>query len=75
MVSKFSEQIHFYYHYPFQQKKVDLDLRRRNIILFGIPTYNNIADEAIAIAENKYLYGHFPEVNIIEIEEKKHYKL
>lgn len=71
IIKKISRQVHFYYHYLIQQKKIILSKAQKNIILLGLPTYNNIGDEAIAYAEHKFLHDKFPNANIIEITEEE----
>lgn len=41
--------------------------KNKNMILLGTPTYNNLGDHLIALAEKQFLLMHFSEYDIIEI--------
>ena len=43
------------YQYFFQRKQVTLSKTKRNLILFGIPNHPNLGDQAIVIAEQKFI--------------------
>ncbi|MEK1459682.1 hypothetical protein HC017_09090 [Limosilactobacillus fermentum] len=43
------------YQYVFQRKQVTLSKTKRNFILFGIPNHPNLGDQAIVIAEQKFI--------------------
>lgn len=42
---------------------------RKRFFMFGIPTYNNIGDQAIAYSEKKFIEHYFPDIDYIEILE------
>ena len=42
----------------------------RKVILMGVPHHNNLGDNAIAIAEKKYIKDNFPEFQYYEIAEE-----
>lgn len=41
----------------------------QRLYMFGIPTYNNLGDQAIAYAEKRFFEKNFPEITYIEITE------
>ncbi|MFW6756873.1 hypothetical protein [Lactiplantibacillus plantarum] len=57
------------YQYFFQRKQVTLSKTKRNLILFGIPNHPNLGDQAIVIAEQKFIKENFRNVNLIMIAE------
>lgn len=57
------------YQYFFQRKQVTLSKTKRNFILFGIPNHPNLGDQAIVIAEQKFIKENFRNINLIMIAE------
>ena len=57
------------YQYIFRQKQVAVSVTKRNIILFGVPNYPNLGDQAILVAEKKFIEKNFPDANLIMISE------
>lgn len=47
----------------------DLPNEPQRFYMFGVPTYNNLGDQAIAYAEKSFFAKHFPEMAYIEIPE------
>lgn len=43
------------YQYIFRRKQVAVSVTKRNIILFGVPNYPNLGDQAILVAEKSLL--------------------
>jgi len=69
-LKKIIKKLHFFYSYFFQKENVNFSVGQCNIIIFGVPTYQNIGDQAIALAELRYLSDFFPDAHIIEIFEE-----
>ena len=43
---------------------------RPKFYMFGVPSYTNMGDQAVALAERKYIENEFPEYQYIEIIEE-----
>ncbi|GAB6200817.1 polysaccharide pyruvyl transferase family protein [Lactiplantibacillus plantarum] len=69
LIRIFLSNIWMDFQYLFMHKNVVLSKTRRNIILFGIPNYSNLGDQAIVIAEQKFIKDKFPNANLIMIPE------
>ena len=63
----------FYRIYQVYSSKNKIQLFEKNIILIGTPTHGNLGDQAISVAEIKFLKEKFPTYNIIEIFDKDVY--
>lgn len=63
----------FYRMYQVYNSKNKIQLFEKNVILIGTPTHGNLGDQAISVAEIKFLKEKFPDYNIIEIFDKDVY--
>lgn len=64
-------ELRLLYHHYFEQTKITLLRQDKNIILAGIPIHNNLGDQAIALAEERFLEDNFPDSNVVEIQESQ----
>ncbi len=58
------------FEYRFKKKKINLSSEKPNIVLLGIPSFANLGDQAILLAERVFINEIAEEYNLVEIEEK-----
>lgn len=64
-----SNELRLLYHRYFEKTEVVLAHKQHNIVLAGVPIHNNLGDQAIVLAEKKFLDDFFPTCHVVIIEE------
>lgn len=60
---------HTQYNYRFNKQSLELDPTKKNLVLLGVPSFANLGDQAILLAEREFIHDYFSDRALIEVPE------